>query len=68
MAKSKPIVSAPLRTWSPAALKAALKVAHAGDRTAAMKASGVLTKSGKLSKRYRSWGKDKVSVTETNTK
>jgi hypothetical protein len=67
MAKSKPTALAPPQVWSPDALKAALKIAHGGDRIAAMKASGVLTKRGKLSKRYRSWGKKKVSVTMANT-
>lgn len=54
-------------TWTPGNLLSALRRAHKADRVDAMKASGVLTRHGKLSKRYRSWGK-RVAVTEVPAK
>ena len=67
MAKKKAKSVAVSSDWTPAHLVAALRRAHRLDRVHAMKASGVLTRDGKLSKRYRTWGK-RVTVTEVPTR
>jgi hypothetical protein len=48
--------------WSVPAIIKALRAGRTGDRLAALKRSGIITKSGKLAAKYRSWGK-KVSRT-----
>lgn len=56
-------VSTP-RNWTTAAIITALKASrHGTDRVAALKRSGILTKQGKLSNRYKNWGR---SVTRTS--
>lgn len=59
--KSQTEAAAP-RDWTPAAIVSALKKARKGDRVAALKRSGILTKEGRLAKRFRIWG-TKVSRT-----
>jgi hypothetical protein len=44
-------------SWSQAALVRALRAARTGDRVAALKRIGILTRQGRLAKRYRSWGR-----------
>jgi hypothetical protein len=59
-----PETEKPIDAWTPADLVAAIKAGTWADKIASMKRAGILTKDGKLSRKYTSWGK-KVSRTPT---
>lgn len=61
--RSKATRQASPRAWSPRELITAIQVGGTADDVAILKRVGIVDKSGKLARKYKSWG-TKVSRTE----